>query len=200
MEKINNEEQSPDQIREELTDEAQAPGAVSPLTQAIVEERYDNQSLLARLSGYRTTVDSLFRTVENMKPIPAPFPHECGRYVSIAVTCLQGARQFLGKILQEKGAAYPYKNKPEEVADQGKPLDLPENLLDAVTFVRQRIQDQITEFLIYIGQISPVGPIDFICQNEVLARLLEAKMMLGEIYGVVAVAKKSDEKESALPR
>jgi hypothetical protein len=171
----------------EDNEEATGPGAVRPLDQAIVEEKYGNSPLFDRLRGYRANIDSLYRTTANLRTMHPPL--EAGRYVSIAVTALQGARWFTGKILAEKGAEYPYTKASRSiptVADQGEPLPLPGNLGQAVEMIRGRIEDQITETVIYIQEITPVGPIDFVSQNAVLERLLEAKMALGEIFGELA--------------
>jgi hypothetical protein len=166
------------------------------LDHAIAEERYDNSPLLTRLRGYRTNVDGLYQTAVVFKK--EKLVGEAMRYVHIAATSLQGARQFLGKILQEKGSAYPYTgNKASEVVDQGQPIEgfqqMP--LYTQVTTFREKINDQITEMVIYIDQVSPVGPIDFVCQNAVLTKLLEARMALGEIFGEIA---KTEEQQSTM--
>jgi hypothetical protein len=166
-------------------------GAVSPLSQAIVEEKYDNSPLLSRLTGYRTITDSFYRTINKWSTGHEEYRPDGrmkARYKSIAVTALEQARQFLGVILREKGASYPYPkdNASGTVADQGEAFEVPEDIHEAVKFLRDGIEDMITEWIIYIDQVSPVGPKDFVCQNAYLQKLVEAKMALGEIFGVLA--------------
>lgn len=160
-----------------------------PLTQAMVGETYDNQQLLTRIRGMRTATDSLYRSCEFVKgafPIPA-----IGRFVALATTSFQSARQFMGKMLEEKGAAYPYPPSHDavKVADQGQVLSeilgITE-IKDVLMVLRDRAQEQVVEMEIYCNQVGHLSPIDFVSQTFALGELLKAKMMLGEVYGVLA--------------
>lgn len=159
---------------------------MSPLDVAIVEEKYDNNPLQTRIKNMRKRTDSLFRTVKLWGKSFGP--GEIGRYANLATTSLESARHFYGKILQEKGASYPYQEKSSsQIADQGEPFEsMPLDTEEACRLLRDKIEEEITEMKIYLDQITHVSATDFICQSTVVQKLIEAKCWLGEILGVVA--------------
>lgn len=172
---------------ENLSNKHKREEGMSPIDAAIAEEKYDNNPLQTRIEGMRTRTDSLYRTVKLWgKSYP---PGEVGRYISLASTSLESARHFFGKMLKEKGVSYPYakdKSSPT-VAGQGEALDkLPSDTEEAARFLRDKIEEEVIEMLIYADQVAHLSVMDFLSQNAVIQKLVEAKCWLGEILGVVA--------------
>jgi hypothetical protein len=172
---------------------------MSPLAEAIQEEKYGDSPVHKRLKDARFRVDSLRKTAKLFRanlydatPGMLTDASEVGRQTSIAITALQQARQFMGKMLQEKGAAYPYSKDQREshLEDEGEVLEAYQNLplgdlRGKIKLLRDKIGDEITETLIFIEQVAVVGALDFVCQNTVVQKLLEARFAFGEMYPFV---------------
>lgn len=153
---------------------------LNPLDEAVVNERY-GEAAQAKIRDFRTKIDSFYLTA---KKLPS------SRETALAITAFQSSRQFAGIILGEKGAKYPYPSmaapgeKPVgQRGDKGEEikeiLEVPDEIERLRTF-RAKVDDVITDFVIYMETGNTSGPKEFVAQGEVLAGLLSGKMWMGE--------------------
>lgn len=150
------------------------------------------------LREMRVKVDSLRLTTMACIPI--------SRYVSLAVTSFQSARQMLGVVLGERGAKYPYfpddtnKTKKDR-ADKGEiiaevfALNTPADadIIAVCKKLRGITEDTITDLSAFIDSYAPTGVKDHYVSGRALTDLVSAKQWLGEIIGEIA-EKTDDEK------
>lgn len=170
------------------TDEKDSAG-LSPLDQEIVRAKYGEEAQ-KKVRDFRTKIDSFYLTAKKLSP---------SRETSLAITAFQSSRQFCGIMLGELGAAYPYPtmNAPGQPVtgqrgDMGEVLEdiismkatVPEKdievQLNQLRAFRDKVEDVITDFVIYLESVSVNSPKHFVAQSEALAGLLSGKMWLGE--------------------
>lgn len=162
-------------IKEQL-EKMKQDGQLEKLTQ-YAAQRYTDPAIFQTLKERRREVDSLYLTLEHLRNY---FPVQMGRYISLAVTGLQSARHFLGIMLREKGDT---KDKAATYPDKGEVLDsaaIGATVGTRLANLREFTQDQIIAMTHFLDQYQHVGMLDFVAQNAVLAKLMEAKCWLGE--------------------
>ncbi len=144
-----------------------------------------------KLKEFRVKVDSFYLTAQECLPK--------GRYASLAVTKYQSARQMLGLVLGEKGAAYPYQSLADNTnkvsgtrADKGTVLSEVVALRDDVVLtckkLRELTEEVITDLVVFLESPdnTPTGAKDALCSGQALVDLCSAKMQVGEILGEIA--------------
>jgi hypothetical protein len=143
-----------------------------------------------KLKEFRVRVDSLYLTAQECLPK--------GRYASLAVTKYQSARQMLGLVLGEKGAAYPYPSLADNTnkvsgtrADKGSVLPEVSNIVEVVLLckkLREVTEEVITDLVVFLESPdnTPTGAKDALCSGQALVDLCSAKMQVGEILGEIA--------------
>lgn len=172
-----------EQVKEEMS---QSPG--EGLTGAIVDANYGSE-IHERIKEIRERIDSLYLTAKFL----SNKPYFQSREMSLAVTAFQSSRQFTGKILQERGAVYPYKDENTERPNQGKVIEslsvtgnpTLDTTLQMLKQFREEAQNVITDFGIFGQHTSVVSWIEFICHGDVMSGLLSGKMWLGELYAIL---------------
>lgn len=167
-------------------------GGPSSLDQAIVDARFGEEAQ-SKIRDFRVRIDSFYLTAKKL---------QSSREVALAVTAFQNARQFCGIMLGEKGAKYPYnsmnqpgpvvgerKEKGEELTDVLNIQSVPENSTEEIERLRTfrgKIEDVITDFVLYMEN-NPYSSIkEFVAQNKVLENLMSGKMWLGEQMAVIS--------------
>lgn len=167
----------------------------------IAEQRF-GEDAQAKIKDFRVKVDSFYLTAKKLQK---------SRESALAVTAFQSARQFLGIMLGEKGAAYPYKTMTEPGKVVGPRNDKGEVLEDILSVTgnlegseikdqatideiercrafRAKAGDVITDFTVYMENTGYNSITEFVAQNDVLKNLLSGKMWLGEHMAVLSGA------------
>ncbi len=151
----------------------------------VVEGKY-GEEVQYKIREFRVQIDSLYLTADAMTRAQ-PAHGLQSRELSLAVTAFQQARQFCGKILQERGSVKPYTAEQSDRVDKGAPIAEivdAENGALSLTSLRDKAEEVIINFSIYMQKTEPVSLIEVVSNNAVLTNLISAKMWLGELYAI----------------
>lgn len=170
-------------------DQANEESPEDTLAGAIVDTRY-GEEIHDKIKGFRVRIDSLHLTSKELGEVPlGAFK---SRELSLAITDFQRARQFTGKMLQERGAEKPYTKEKTERPQQGSVIVSVlerDNYSEAIAELRQHTEEVIIDFAIYAENTQPTTLIETVACQEVLAGLLGGKMWLGELYAILVKEK-----------
>lgn len=162
-----------------------------PLHEAIVNAKFGEEAH-EKLRDFRKRVDSIFLTISEINRDAALSSTFASREFSLAITSFQTARQFLGKVLQERGATGEYKRgEVGERTDKGSVIPYggilaDKGAIEVFSMLRDEAQGIIVEFDIYASTSTPSTWTEDVCHSAVMQNLIGGKMWLGEAMAVVS--------------